>query len=55
LLVDEVRGVQRFESTQIEPPHVLGGDPPPHVAGVGRNDEAWCMLLDLRPVLEDRS
>ena len=44
-----------FEATQIEPPHVLGGDPPPHVAGVGRNDETWCMLLDLRPVLEDRS
>lgn len=55
LLVDEVRGVQRFEATQIEPPHVLGGDPPPHVAGVGRNDETWCILLDLRPVLEDRS
>jgi purine-binding chemotaxis protein CheW len=52
LLVDEVKGVHKFEEGQIEPPQVLGGEPPPHVAGVGRNDECWCMLLDLRPVLE---
>ena len=52
LLVDEVKGVHRFEEAQIEPPQVLGGEPPAHVAGVGRNDECWCMLLDLRHVLE---
>lgn len=52
LLVDEVRGVQRFEEPEIEPPQVLGGEPPPHVAGIARNKQAWCMLLDLRPVLE---
>lgn len=52
LLVDEVRGVQRFEETEIEPPQVLGGEPPPHVSGIARNAHVWCMLLDLRPVLE---
>lgn len=54
LLVDEVRGVQRFKEDQIEPPQVLGGEPPAHIAGVARNDEQWCMLLDLRPVLEGK-
>ena len=52
LLVDEVRGVQRFEESDIEPPQVLGGEPPAHVAGIARHAHAWCMLLDLRPVLE---
>ena len=52
LLVDEVRGVQRFDEADIEPPHVLGGEPPSHIAGVARNEHVWCMLLDLRPILE---
>lgn len=54
LVVDEVRGVQRFEEGQIEPPQVLGGEPPPHVAGVARAGDFFCMLLDLRPLLEVR-
>ncbi len=54
ILVEEVRGVQRFEPSQIEPPQVLGGEPPAHVAGVARNEESWCLLLDLRPILEVR-
>ena len=52
LLVDEVRGVQRFDEAEIEPPYVLGGEPPAHVAGVARNEHAGCMLLDRRPLLE---
>jgi len=54
ILVEEVRGVQRYDPGQIEPPQVLGGEPPAHVAGVARNDESWCLVLDLRPILEVR-
>lgn len=54
LLVEEVRGVQKYDPGQIEPPQVLGGEPPAHVAGVARNAESWCLVLDLRPILEAR-
>ncbi len=52
LLVDEVRGVQSFVEAELEPPYVLGGEPPSHIAAVARNERVWCMLLDLRPLLE---
>lgn len=64
LLVDRVLGVIRLAEDEIEPPAVLGGDPPPHVVGVARPRAARgaseespaepplpLVLLDLRPLL----
>jgi purine-binding chemotaxis protein CheW len=52
LLVDEVMQVHRLAESEIEPRDVLGGDPQPYLAGIGRPDGAVLMLLDLRPILE---
>ena len=51
LLVDEVRQVYRLADSQIEPAHVLGGDQPAHIAGIGRPEGALLILLDLGPIL----
>ncbi len=51
LLVGEVLQVYRLAESQIEPPSVLGREPAPHIAGVGRHDELLFLLLDLRPIL----
>jgi purine-binding chemotaxis protein CheW len=55
LLVDEVHQVWRLAPEEIEPSHVLGGEQPAHIAGVGRPVSApgtLLILLDLRPILE---
>ncbi len=52
LLVDEVRQVHRLSEGEIEPREVLGGDPQPYLAGIGRPAGAILTLLDLRPILE---
>ncbi len=55
LLVDEVHQVWRLAVDEIEPSNVLGGEQPPHIAGIGRAPRAGgtvLILLDLRPVLE---
>ena len=55
VLVDEVQQVWRLASDEIEPAHVLGGEQPVHIAGIGRPAGAEgtiLILLDLRPVLE---
>lgn len=52
LLVDEVMHVHRLADTEIEPRDVLGGDPEPYLAGIGRPEGAILILLDLRPILE---
>jgi purine-binding chemotaxis protein CheW len=55
LLVDEVRQVWRLASDEIEPPSALGGEQPPHIAGIGRPEGAEgsiLILLDLRPIVE---
>lgn len=55
LLVDEVHQVWRLAPDEIEPSHVLGGDQPAHIAGIGRpagSDGVILILLDLRPILE---
>jgi purine-binding chemotaxis protein CheW len=52
LLVDEVMQVYRMAESEIEPAHVLGGDQPAHVAGIGRPEGgALLILLDLAPIL----
>jgi chemotaxis signal transduction protein len=51
LLVDEVMQVYRLAESEIEPATVLGGDQPPHIAGIGRPADALLILLDLRPIL----
>jgi purine-binding chemotaxis protein CheW len=51
LLVDEVMQVYRLAESEIEPATVLGGDQPPHIAGIGRPPDALLILLDLRPIL----
>lgn len=51
LLVDEVMQVYRLADSQIEPAHVLGGDQPPHITGIGRPEGALLILLDLGPIL----
>jgi len=52
LLVDEVMQVHRLAEVEIEPRDVLGGDPEPYIAGIGRPDGPLLILLDLRPILE---
>ncbi len=53
LLVDEVEQVWRLSHEEIEPANVLGSEPAPHIAGVGRPAEGVLLiLLDLRPILE---
>src|SRR5579859_1953970 len=55
LLVDEVQQVWRLASEEIEPAHVLGGDQPAHIAGIGRptdGEGTILILLELRPILE---
>ena len=52
LLVDEVMQVHRLAESEIEPRDVLGGDPEPYLAGIGRPEGAILILLDLRPILE---
>ena len=52
LYVDEVMQVYRLAEHEIEPASVLGGEPPPHVAGIGRPSDRILILLDLKPILE---
>jgi len=52
LLVDEVLQVHRLAEGEIEPAEVLGGDPQPYIAGIGRPEGALLVLLDLRPILD---
>src|ERR1700722_10833694 len=49
LLVDEVMQVYRLAESEIEPAHVLGGDQPAHIGGIGRPEGALIILLDLGP------
>ena len=51
LLVDEVMQVYRLAESEVEPAHVLGGDQPAHIGGIGRPDGAFLVLLDLGPIL----
>lgn len=51
LVVDEVLEVVRLSEAEIEPPSALGGEQPPHIAGVGRPDGSVLLLLDLLPLL----
>jgi len=51
LVVDEVLEVVRLAEAEIEPPNALGGEQPPHIAGVGRPDGNVLVLLDLLPLL----
>ncbi len=44
--------VHRLAESEIEPKDVLGGDPEPYLAGIGRPEGALLILLDLRPILE---
>jgi purine-binding chemotaxis protein CheW len=53
LLVDEVMQVYRLAESEIEPAHVLGGDQPAHIGGIGRPDGALIILLDLGPILAE--
>lgn len=52
LLVDEVLQVYRLADSEIEPAHVLGGEQPAHIAGIGRPEGALLVLVDLKPILE---
>ena len=52
LLVDEVVQVYRLAYNEIEQASVLGGEQPPHIAGIGRPPGAILILLDLKPILE---
>ncbi len=52
MLVDEVLQVYRLADAEIEPAHVLGGEQPAHIAGIGRPDGALLVLVDLKPILE---
>ena len=51
LRVDEVVQVHRLAESEIEPASVLGGDPPPHIAGVGRKVGHVMILVDLRAIV----
>ncbi|MFO0676652.1 MAG: chemotaxis protein CheW [Polyangiaceae bacterium] len=51
VLVDEVLQVYRLGEGQIEPSSALGGDQPPHIAGIGRVDGTFLVLLDFRHVV----
>jgi purine-binding chemotaxis protein CheW len=53
LLVDEVMQVYRLAESEIEPAHVLGGDQPAHIGGIGRPEGALIILLDLGPILAE--
>jgi purine-binding chemotaxis protein CheW len=52
LVVDEVVQVYRLADSEIEQASVLGGEQPPHIAGIGRPAGAILILLDLKPILE---
>jgi purine-binding chemotaxis protein CheW len=52
LLVDEVMNVLRLAESEIESRDVLGGDPEPYIAGIGRPEGSLLILLELRPILE---
>lgn len=52
LLVDEVVQVYRLADSEIEQASVLGGEQPPHIAGIGRPTGAILILLDLKLILE---
>jgi purine-binding chemotaxis protein CheW len=52
MLVDEVLQVYRLADAEIEPAHVLGGEQPAHIAGIGRPEGALLILVDLKPILE---
>jgi purine-binding chemotaxis protein CheW len=52
LLVDEVLQVYRLSEAEIEPAQALGGEQPPHIAGIGRPEGALLVLVDLKPILE---
>ncbi|MDP9152483.1 MAG: chemotaxis protein CheW [Myxococcota bacterium] len=55
LLVDDVQQVWRLANEEIEPPSVLGGEQPAHIAGIGRpagSEGLILILLDLRPIVE---
>jgi purine-binding chemotaxis protein CheW len=52
MLVDEVLQVYRLADAEIEPAHVLGGEQPAHIAGIGRPEGALLVLVDLKPILE---
>jgi purine-binding chemotaxis protein CheW len=55
LLVDDVQQVWRLAGEEIEHASVLGGEQPPHIAGIGRpagSDGVVLILLELRPLLE---
>jgi purine-binding chemotaxis protein CheW len=52
LLVDEVVQVYRLTDAEIEQASVLGGEQPPHIAGIGRPPGVILILLDLKPILE---
>jgi chemotaxis signal transduction protein len=51
LLVDEVVQVYRLTDAEIEHASVLGGEQPPHIAGIGRPPGSLLILLDLDPIL----
>ncbi len=51
-IVDEVLQVYRLAEAEIEPPQVLGGEQPAHIAGVGRPAGGpMIVLLDFKPIL----
>lgn len=52
LVVDEVLQVHYLGADEIEPAQALGGDQPPHIAGIGRPEGTILVLLDLAPILE---
>ena len=53
LVVDEVQQVWRLAGEEIEPAHALGGEQPPHIAGIGRPAGGGTLiLLDLGPIVE---
>ncbi len=55
LLVDEVHQVYRLADSEIEPAHVLGGDQPTHIAGIGRPEGGLVVLIDVRALFEART
>lgn len=56
LLVDEVNHVYRLADNEIEPAQSIGGEPAPHIAGIGRPDDgAFLILLELKPILASLS
>jgi purine-binding chemotaxis protein CheW len=52
LLVDEVRQVYRLAEHEIEPAAALGGDQPAYIFGIGRQDDALLVLLELKALIE---